>query len=209
MNQFHPQIEQSLSEFGSFTPEALIDLSALLQFRRFDENEYLLEKGQQATLIAFMLSGAMREFYCTEDGNEFNKAFVFTGFVTGSLYDLMSNKPSTATIQCLKASECLVCNYNDYITLSKKPPCLEKIHTQIITRLFCLKVERVHDLLTLDSYQRYQRLLEMYPQIEDEIQQYQIASFLGITSVSLSRFRRKNREQGKPSSPKERSFNKC
>lgn len=195
MKQYYSQVETALSPFGQLTPEALADLFALFTLRRFEEGDYLLEKGQHATLIAFMISGAMREFYCTKEGDEYNKAFIFAGFVTGSLYDLLSNKPSTASIQSLKTSECLVCRYHDYITLCEKHICLKDMHMQLVTHLFCAKVERVHDLLTLDSYERYQRLLQMHPQIEDEIPQYQIARFLGITSVSLSRFRRKNRER--------------
>jgi CRP-like cAMP-binding protein len=47
-------------------------------------------------------------------------------------------------------------------------------------------------MLTDDAYNRYKLLLKTYPNIEQHVSQYHIASYLGIRAESLSRIKSLN-----------------
>jgi len=50
-----------------------------------------------------------------------------------------------------------------------------------------MKEEHACSFKLLNSAERYQQFLAQYPGLGKRIKQYQLASYLGITSVSLSR----------------------
>lgn len=56
-------------------------------------------------------------------------------------------------------------------------------------RFFCRKETA---MLTDDAYNRYKLLLKTYPNIEQHVSQYHIASYLGIRAESLSRIKSLN-----------------
>ncbi len=146
--------------------------------------------GQKATQIIFLLSGVCREYFLTLTGEEYNKAFVVAGNVTGSLYDLLSGDVSTASIEAMKPVTAALLDFGRMKQLIKKHRCLEQLHHQQVEMLFMKKSRREHQLLTLDAAQRYQQFLVDYPGLEQEIPLYHIASYLGMTPESLSRIRK-------------------
>ncbi|MNL75244.1 hypothetical protein D3C87_2010170 [compost metagenome] len=62
-----------------------------------------------------------------------------------------------------------------------------------VERLYIRKEERERELLFLSALQRYEAFLVKYPGLENRIPQYHIASYLGISPVSLSRMLRPKR----------------
>jgi CRP-like cAMP-binding protein len=60
----------------------------------------------------------------------------------------------------------------------------------IVERELEYKTQKEILLLTKNAEERYKTFREMYPGLENYISQYQIASYLGITPVSLSRIRK-------------------
>ena len=55
--------------------------------------------------------------------------------------------------------------------------------------LFIIKEKRESELLLNNAQERYLQFLEDYPDLENRISQYHIASYLNIAPESLSRIR--------------------
>jgi muramidase (phage lysozyme) len=51
------------------------------------------------------------------------------------------------------------------------------------------KFEKELQLLTMTAAERYQLLQKQYPELQQLVPSYHIASYLGITPISLSRIR--------------------
>jgi len=158
-------------------------------FKNLDQGEFLHQVGEPATLMAFVLDGSLREYFLTLEGLEFNKAFVFSGEFTGSLFDLMRDEASTASVQAMKPCQMLVAPYDVMYTLYDEYDCFQRLGRIIIEGLFFKKARREYEFLTMDAQARYLSLIEQYPRFEKELPQYQLASYLGITPVALSRIR--------------------
>jgi len=58
---------------------------------------------------------------------------------------------------------------------------------------FILKEQREAALLLDDAETRYRQFLSDYPGLDKRIAQYHIASYIGVTPVTLSRIRKKMR----------------
>jgi len=64
------------------------------------------------------------------------------------------------------------------------------LHLRIFERLIIKKERREADFLLLNAQSRYEKFLDEYSMIESAVQNYHIASYLGITEVTLSRIRK-------------------
>ena len=68
-------------------------------------------------------------------------------------------------------------------------PKLERFFRLIIQRAFVASQKRVINNLSLSAKERYLEFKQHYPNIEQRVPQYLIASYLGITKEFLSKVR--------------------
>ncbi len=154
---------------------------------------YFIKEGKVATNLGFVLSGVLKEYYLTKKGDEYIKSFNFPGDFTGSYYDLLSGLPSTCSIRAIQTSVIAIANFNHFQDLLDSNPHWQRFGRVIAETLFVKKARREFELLTLSAEERYRNLLIARPNIEEELSQIHISSYLGITPVSLSRLRKKLR----------------
>ena len=164
-------------------------LEELFSIREYGKNDFFIEQNTKPMYVGFVLEGAFREYYTDAEGREFNKAFCFAGDFTGSYYDLHKGHPSTATIQSLGPSKVLIASFFDYQEKVNNELDWLKIDHAIAHQLLMKKLEREYQLLALSAKERYDQLQNQYPELEQLVNAYHIASYLGITPVSFSRIR--------------------
>ena len=101
----------------------------------------------------------------------------------------MTQTPSIGDIQALSESVVYILNISDYRKLLEVNSEYNKLGKYISDYLFIKKCKRETSLLMDSANDRYEFLLNLYPQIEQFVPQYHIASYLGIEPESLSRLK--------------------
>jgi CRP-like cAMP-binding protein len=175
--------------------EQLSVLDDMCLTKQYKKKELLLKWGNIPIYSGYVAEGAFREYYTDKNGREFNKAFSFKGDFTGSYYDLHLQKPSLVTIEALTDSTVVVIDQKKYLQLVASDTFWLRVSAALTHNLLMKKFEKEHELLTLEASERYALLQERYPELEQLVPSYHIASYLGITPISLSRIRsqRKNK----------------
>ena len=102
---------------------------------------------------------------------------------------LLMKQPSRLFIQALEDTKLLVADYSVYRSLSESQAGLQRLNCRIAEFLFIKKERRESALLLDDAKTRYLSFLEEYPGLEARLKQHHIASYLGVTPVTLSRIR--------------------
>ena len=166
-----------------------MDAGSLYTARNLENGEYFVKQGEIATEFALVLSGTLKEYYVTRKGNEYIKTFIFPGEYTGSYYDLLTGQPSTCRIRALSDCRLAVASFAQSRLLFQKNIIWERFGRVFAEMVYLKKAKREYELLALSAEERYGSLLESQPEIENSLSQYNIASYLGITPVSLSRIR--------------------
>ncbi len=154
---------------------------------------YYIEDGQVPKRFGFVSEGLFRYLYRDTNGNEFTKNFLPEGSFIASYSAMVAQQPSSMFIEALEDSMIYELNYADWIELKKDHPCWNFLLIAILEKVFSVKESRERDLLLLDAQQRYDIFREEYPGLESRIRQHMIASYLGISPVSLSRLLHKER----------------
>lgn len=162
---------------------------ALVRVRDLDKRDRFLRAGVRATEVAVVIRGLLREHFVIDDGTERTKAFIGEGEASGSLADLLSDRPSRAFIVAGEPTRLVVASYADMRTLAQRMPAWDRLGRASLERLVIAKAEREWELLALDAEQRYTRFRERYPAIEARTLGKHVASYLGITPAHLSRLR--------------------
>ena len=78
----------------------------------------------------------------------------------------------------------------DFVNLYERDPVFERLGRKFAEWLLIRKELRARSLLQQQAKQRYIAFAQNYPEFVLRVPQYHIASYLGITEVSLSRIKR-------------------
>lgn len=172
-------------------PEEIIRLlQTKATFRKFKKKEIFIHNGEHQSEFFFLTSGIARAYVVDDKGREFTR-ILFKGVTAiASIRALITNTKSFANFDCLTECEMYVGNFEDFLTLTKTNIKISNIYSNILEKAFLRSEERVYEL-ALTAKEKYKLLQKQIPDIDNLIPQYQIASYLNITNVQLSRIRRK------------------
>ncbi|WPC40194.1 Crp/Fnr family transcriptional regulator [Clostridium sp. JS66] len=152
---------------------------------------FFLQEGEKSTEIGFIIKGVFRSYYIDKSGNDVTKYFYTEGGILFSYAAYLSQKESMYCIQALEDSEILVVKISDFEKIVEGNYQLLLFYKKMIDKTLVIKEEHAISFKLLDSVKRYKQFLDTYPGLEERVKQRHIASYLGITPVSLSRIRKK------------------
>jgi CRP-like cAMP-binding protein len=177
---------RSLADIPDAEMAKAVDLFRPMRLRR---GAFFMQAGDIPQSIGFLVSGVMRLYYMDEHGREYTKSFCVPPDVVSAYSALLLGVPSRLFIDALEDSVLLMAPYDAFVSLAAMHVCWEVAQRKIAERLFIKKEQRESTLLLDDAQTRYLAFLDQYPGLEQRVKQYHIASYLGITPVSLSRIR--------------------
>ena len=171
------------------------NFAALFTSRKLDRGNFFVRAGGEACSLCFVNAGLLRFFYQTSDGKEFNKSFSKENEFAGNYSAYLTGTESRFSIQAVEESHLLVADFADIVALYARHPCWERLGRSMAEQLYVKKEQREAEFLLDDAETRYRNFLARHPGLEQRLTQYQVASYLGITPVALSRIR--NRSTGR------------
>ncbi|MBL4904438.1 MAG: Crp/Fnr family transcriptional regulator [Flavobacteriaceae bacterium] len=179
-----------LNSFSNISEDTFEILNKLTSFRRIKAKTIITETGEIPTKYYFLVSGLMRAYLNSETGKLYTKNIFSPVSFVASFTALINRKPSKLTYETLTDCKVYELDYTDMMNLCKENLSVSLLYSKILEQVFVGYEKRNLELLTLNATQRYIKLRMRIPNIDGLIPQYQIASFLNITPVQLSRIRK-------------------
>jgi CRP-like cAMP-binding protein len=173
------------------TKEALDALLGICVLVPVKKNAILQPIGQTCRTIYFVKKGALRVFYYKgetdiTDSMEFENAFV------ARVESLVSGEPSRKGIQALEDSELIAINADKLVELYDRFLEIERLFKKVFLSAFMVTINRIESIQFHSAETRYHNFLKEHPDVLKRVPLKYIASYLGITQVSLSRIRAKH-----------------
>ena len=156
-----------------------------------EPGEYLFRQGGQDLSLYFVKSGLLKAYYLSLDGKENIKSFILPGDNIGSLMANYAGKANTFSLVCLKQCELTVVQFSTLFEASRTDPDISAAIVDFLLKFAMKKERREYELLCLSAEDRYKNLLENTPDILKLVTQNEIARYLGITPVGLSRIKKR------------------
>lgn len=150
--------------------------------------ECLQAAGQPCTRSWLIEQGLVRCFYLAEAGTERNRSFHIEGaWVGGGMPPLVV--PSPYSIEALEPTQVVELSYTTLQVWHQQFPQIQPLLNEAMSCLFAIQSEREAALLSLSPQARYQAFLEDQGALAERLPIHHVASYLGISNVSLSRIR--------------------
>lgn len=170
-------------------------LTNIFSEKSLSKGDFFIKEGQTANQIAFLQDGIVRAFYRNNEGVEYNKHFFISPCFIGGYASLITGTTNQINQQALTNCKILVANFSDFTALYNTYPDIERAARKLAELFFVHKEQREIEIVLLDADKRYLLFQKQFPFLEQQIPQYHIASYLGITPTQLSRIRRKFTEK--------------
>lgn len=173
-----------------FSKEELQKIEGLLQEVQLKKGELLLSKGQTVLFTHFVCSGCLRTFYIDDSGKEHTLQFAVKNWWISDYSAFFNTGVSVMNIECIQEATIYKLSRKDMLQLYTDMPKFETFFRKKLEKRFMALQKRVLNNLALTAKERYLDFIKTYPNIEQNVKNYHIASFLGITTESLSRIRK-------------------
>ena len=191
LNSHHDRLKAGLNDaYG----EILSDWPTFAKrfyYRKLDALDHWIQAGDVTHEFCFVLTGLVRVYYIDQNGNEGNQHFYQAGEVIAPVSAIVADEPCQYFIQALEPSDVMLADYNELHKLGLANPEWLQLEIKIAQHVLLKSARREARLLLGNAEHRYKWFCKEYPELLERLPQYHIASFLGITPVSLSRLRKK------------------
>ena len=166
-------------DLGVHSEELLDKLEAVSQAVTLQKGEILNKKGERQTMLPFLIEGMMR---C-----------VTVGFTVSRGDVVLSNMNLTgchiSTDQAMVPSTLILLPIDYVLQNMKDEPEVIRVYQEQIIKWGMIYQSRAVSLSQGDATERFEWFCKEYPGMVDMVNNRYIASFLGITPVTLSRLR--------------------
>lgn len=167
------------------TPE----LSARMAREAFQKGDYIFRQGEICPDVFILVSGLVKLHYLTLEGKEWVKSFIMDEGVFGSRVSQSLGQPSTFFVTCLEASVVCRLPYKEFEAMCLRDADLGVMMAHFNQWLSLKKELREYELLCLSAEERYRNFLDTNPALCGRITQIDMARYLGITPIALSRIK--------------------
>ena len=154
----------------------------------FPSKSIILKEGKVADKLYYVRSGCLRLAF-NNDGKDITFQFFFPGDIVASFDSLHNGTPSLFSLESIEPSELLAIDGKELKNIIRANDVLRDEYENLLADRFHAYQQLFLSRIRNTPQQRYEELLEQNPEIVKRIPQHYIASYLGITPVSLSRIR--------------------
>ncbi|HKK11802.1 MAG TPA: Crp/Fnr family transcriptional regulator [Flavobacteriaceae bacterium] len=178
-----------ITKYIALSSHEISVLSEQVKIRHYLKGQYIVQQGDVCKYESFVISGCVKTFFIDPEGNEHVVMFAIENWWTADLGSFITQEPADYNVQCLENTKVAQFSQESLERLYTQIPQLEKFFRIIIQNAFVASQKRIIRNFSLTAKERYLIFRNQYPNIEQRVPQYLIASYLGITKQFLSKIR--------------------
>lgn len=184
------QFSNYIDSIYRISSKAKTELDKVCSIATFKKNQLIQPVGHTCKTIYFLQKGIARIFYY-KDGVDITEYFAFEGGIVARAESLFAGEPSQKAIEVLEDSKVLAINVPKLYLLYDEFHEIERLFRLIFEKAHVETIHRIESLQFHSAEERYLNLISTQKNIIQYVPLKHIASYLGITQVSLSRIRAK------------------
>lgn len=178
------------SVVGHFPDPYLEMLDKISSTKTFKKDVFILEQGKYCNHLWFIEKGAVKAFETIDGVDRTTYFFIENTFFT-NYYCWVTGDKSDISFQAVEPCIIIEIDYPKLEGLCKQHHIFDTIGRKMAERIFVQEFQLRKLLLNCTAMERYEYLEQTKPEIFQRFALKDIAGFIGITDVSLSRIRKK------------------
>jgi CRP-like cAMP-binding protein len=185
------KLRTGLKMFVDFNEHELNTISDRLKQRSVTKNTILLNQGSICKEFFFVQKGCLGNCFLDKEGFVKTQSVILDGNMGTALTSFITQTPSVEFIEALEDSELSIISHADFYGLMNDMPNWKDMYQKFLETTYVYQSRKVEALMTLDTKQRFQKLLKGNPALIQRLSNKVLASFLDMREETLSRIKRK------------------
>lgn len=173
-----------------FSQEELHTIGTSLRKVNLKKGDILLNEGDTVVYTHFVYSGCLRTYFIDDSGREHTLQFAIKDWWISDYTAFFTADKALMNIECIQAATIYKLSRKNMEQLYIDIPNFETFFRKKLERRFMALQKRILGNLAQPAKERYLTFINKYPNIQQHVKNYHIASYLGITTESLSRIRK-------------------
>ncbi len=166
------------------------EIDSLLKFETFEKGETFIQRNKRNEKEYFILSGVCKSYLISPDGEEITISLFTENNILSPQSIRTSKNISNLNFQALTRIELVSMNAKEFESLMIENIEIRHFGNTVLQNELISKVEKEIGLASLTAKERLIEFRKKYRLLENLIPHTDIASYLGITNISLSRLRK-------------------
>jgi CRP-like cAMP-binding protein len=154
------------------------------------KGEIIFNQGEIGNTVSYINKGLVRLFVASENKN-ISTGFLGTDMFVSPYESFLNRLPSIESMDAMVDTELFELSYESVQYLYENYPNCQTLGRIIAEQLFIFISQRSNALLLLTPEQRYLEMIANADPILQQVPQYMLASYIGVTPEHLSRIRKK------------------
>ena len=185
-------ILQKIKNKYPYLPEdKILEIVGLGEIAILNEGDIFVKAGEKNRKVALVIEGMMRNYIVNDKGEEVTVVFATEMQAIGPYASVFLNRPASETSTAVEPTILFVFDYLKFKDKVNADPVFLRAYSEMIETVLIFAIERIEDFTKTKPEQRYQRLLDTHGFLIERAPLKYLASYLGITPVSLSRIRKR------------------
>ena len=190
MTDIREKFEHIFNDYVKFPKQALDELFSLLTIITVNKGTNIIIKDKSNTKDYFLLNGILREYSTDSNDEEVTLNFYTKESMITPNFCRTNNSLSMFSLQTIAPCTIGIIEASEIERMRFENKAFSDASVAIITMLFKDKLQKQITHSTQTAKERLTQFRMDFPGLENKIPHSYIASYLGITNVSLSRLRK-------------------
>ena len=184
------QLERYLMGLHPMPEEMLRQGTALFRTLQLPKGALLLREGKICRELAFVHSGLLRAFSLRDDGQELTSCFAMKNDFICDYNSFVHQVPASKSLQALEDCCILTITRPQLQQLQEEHSAWRHLGKILTDKEFTEKEKWANRLRISTAAERYNDVLTEQPGLVNRVPVHQLASYLGVTTRTLSRVRK-------------------
>lgn len=178
-------------KYPFITEEDVNEVLKLISFKKLGVGDYFVRIGEINTNVFYVVSGLLKAYYFDENDRETIINFYTQHSITGNWHSTLKNEPSQQCIEAVEPTLIIQVPLKDMDDLAARQMNIMRVYNLLLKEKLIASLDNIWDNMNEKPEARYLRLQNEKPDLMHRLTQRQIAAYLGVTPVSLSRIKKR------------------
>ena len=169
---------------------SLAAIESLIAYNDYNKGETFIKKNKRNDKEYFVMEGICRSYLLNPDGEAITISFFIQDSILSPYTTRTVKGISALNFQALTKVKLAELDAAEFENLMVENLEIREFGNTVLRLELAKKVDKEISLASLTARERLIKFREQYPLLENQIPHTDIATYLGITNISLSRLRR-------------------
>ena len=185
------QLYNHINQFINISKEEFSEIISFFEFKSTKKKEIIYNAGSNNLEHLFVINGCLHMYLINDKGAEQTLQFAINNWWLTDYLAFQSNRSSEFYIQAVEPTEILKISFEKQEKLLSLYPKMETYFRKIYQIAYGASIMRMKYIFTYSKEEIYLKFREAFPEFVNNVPQYLVATYLGLSPEYASKIRKK------------------